>query len=140
MTGTSKSIVAISTESGSALETGIAPLTGNIIHLKVECDFANRADTARFYHSSDGRQWTTIGKPLKMIYTLPHFMGYRFALFNYATKTAGGFVDFDYFRLGDQISAANLSSVYNHSVRDVKQAGLESADAHLSGSKRSPSR
>jgi len=101
MTGTSKSIVAIGTESGSAVETEIAPLTGNIIHLKVECDFNNRADTARFYHSSDGRQWTAIGKPLKMIYTLPHFMGYRFALFNYATKTAGGFVDFDHFRLGD---------------------------------------
>nr|WP_242954184.1 dockerin type I domain-containing protein [Clostridium puniceum] len=27
------------------------------------------------------------------------FIGYRFALFNYATKAAGGFVDFDYFRI-----------------------------------------
>jgi len=43
--------------------------------------------------------WTAIGKPLQMAYTLPHFMGYRFALFNYATKTEGGFVDFDYFRV-----------------------------------------
>jgi hypothetical protein len=30
---------------------------------------------------------------------MPHFMGYRFGLFNYATKTPGGFVDFDWFRI-----------------------------------------
>ena len=40
-----------------------------------------------------------------MTYTLPHFMGYRFGLFNYATKTAGGFVDFDYFRVSDRIGS-----------------------------------
>ena len=34
-------------------------------------------------------------------------MGYRFALFNYATKTAGGFVDFDYFRVGNKLTTAN---------------------------------
>jgi hypothetical protein len=27
-------------------------------------------------------------------------MGYRFALFFYSTKTAGGRVDFDYYRIG----------------------------------------
>ena len=31
---------------------------------------------------------------------MPHFMGYRFGLFNYATKTPGGYVDFDWFRAG----------------------------------------
>jgi beta-xylosidase len=76
-----------------------------VVYLKVECDFRNRADTARFFHSADGTQWTAIGKPLRMTYTLPHFMGYRFALFNYATKDAGGSVDFDYFRVGDEISS-----------------------------------
>jgi hypothetical protein len=39
-----------------------------------------------------------------MAYTLPHFMGYRFGLFNYATKQAGGSVDFDYFHISDNIS------------------------------------
>jgi hypothetical protein len=38
-----------------------------------------------------------------MAYTLPHFMGYRFGLFNFATKTAGGFVDFDYYRVSDEL-------------------------------------
>jgi hypothetical protein len=30
-------------------------------------------------------------------------MGYRFGLFNFATKTAGGYADFDYFRVGEKI-------------------------------------
>jgi len=34
-----------------------------------------------------------------MAYTIPQFIGYRFALFNYATKTTGGLVDFDWFRV-----------------------------------------
>ncbi|WP_455610241.1 beta-xylosidase family glycoside hydrolase [Bacteroides sp.] len=29
-------------------------------------------------------------------------MGYRFGLFNYATKTSEGYVDFDYFRINDK--------------------------------------
>ncbi len=46
-----------------------------------------------------------LGKPLQMVYTLPHFIGYRFGLFNFATKSTGGSVDFDYFRPGDTINA-----------------------------------
>ena len=38
-----------------------------------------------------------------MSYTLPHFMGYRYGLFAYATKTPGGFADFDFFRINDRI-------------------------------------
>ncbi len=83
------------------------PLSQDVVYLKVECDFRDQADRARFFHSIDGQQWTAIGKPLRMTYTLPHFMGYRFALFNYATKSAGGFVDFDYFRVSDKIITAN---------------------------------
>jgi hypothetical protein len=65
----------------------------------VECDFKNRTDRAYFYYSTDGHTWISLGKPLHMAYTLPHFMGYRFALFHYATTITGGAVDFDYFRV-----------------------------------------
>jgi len=34
-----------------------------------------------------------------MIYAIPHFMGYRFGLFNYATEHPGGYADFDWFRI-----------------------------------------
>jgi hypothetical protein len=37
-----------------------------------------------------------------MSYTLPHFMGYRFGLFNYATKQTGGFADFDWFKIEEK--------------------------------------
>ena len=74
------------------------------VYFKIECDFKEEKDRAYFYYSLDGRAWKTIGHPVKMRYTIPHFMGYRFALFNYATKKIGGYVDFDYFRIGDRMT------------------------------------
>jgi len=96
-----KSIVMVSAQADSAEEPESVPVAQNTVYLKAHCDFKDRADKAMFFYSLDGKEWTSIGKPLKMAYTLPHFMGYRFALFNYATSTPGGFVDFDYFRIGD---------------------------------------
>jgi beta-xylosidase len=105
--GAAKWIVMVSAESGSPVEVERVQLTQNVVYLKLECDFRDRADSARSFHSIDGKQWTVIGKPLRMTYTLPHFMGYRFALFNDAMKTAGGFVDFGYFRVSDKIMTAD---------------------------------
>jgi beta-xylosidase len=103
MTGDAKSIIMVSAESESPVELANIPLTQNTVFLKVDCDFEKRTDKAYFSYSLDGQTWTTIGKPLQMAYTFPHFMGYRFALFNYAAKTAGGFADFDYFRVSNRI-------------------------------------
>jgi beta-xylosidase len=105
--GGTNSIVMVSAKTGSPVEVQSVPLTGKTVFLKAECDFKNRADTAYFFSSLDGKLWTQIGSELKMTYTLPHFMGYRFGLFNYATKTAGGFADFDFFRVSDTIARAN---------------------------------
>ncbi|WP_336773004.1 glycoside hydrolase family 43 protein [Paenibacillus sp. MMO-58] len=71
---------------------------GNEIHVRIDFDFRDSIDLASFYYSADGEEWTSIGSPLQMKYTLDHFMGYRIGLFNYATKQSGGYVDFDYFR------------------------------------------
>lgn len=71
---------------------------GDQIYLKIDFQFANSEDIARFYYSENGETWKTIGETLHMQYKLEHFMGYRFGLFNYATKQAGGFVDYDFFR------------------------------------------
>ncbi|UOQ77350.1 glycoside hydrolase 43 family protein [Hymenobacter sp. 5516J-16] len=96
-----KSIVMISAETEKPVELQRLPLTQNTVYFKAECDFTERKDVATFYYSLDGKAWKAIGAPLKMAYTLPHFMGYRFGLFTYATKTAGGYADFDYFRIAD---------------------------------------
>jgi len=98
------SIVMVSAELGSPVVAERVPLNQKQVYLKAEADFNDRRDVATFYYSLDGKQWKKIGSQLKMDYTLPHFMGYRFGLFNYATKTPGGYVDFDYFHVEDRIS------------------------------------
>ncbi|MDO3386818.1 glycoside hydrolase 43 family protein [Gilvimarinus sp. SDUM040013] len=74
-------------------------LAQSIVYLQIRADFRDLNDTATFWYSLDGADWSPIGTPLKMKYTLPHFMGYRFALFNYATQTPGGRADFDFYRI-----------------------------------------
>jgi beta-xylosidase len=69
------------------------------VYLKVDCDFTDKRDEAVFSYSLDGQDWKPFGNTLHMKYTLTHFMGARFALFNYASKQSGGYVDFDYFRI-----------------------------------------
>jgi beta-xylosidase len=100
-------LVMVSAESGKAVELQRVPLLQNTVYLKAECDFNNRKDIGYFYFSLDGKNWTAIGSQLKMEYTLPHFVGYRFGLFNYASKTTGGFVDFNYFHIANQMSQSN---------------------------------
>jgi beta-xylosidase len=105
--GEAKSVVMVSAESNAPVEVESVPLAGKTVFLKLDCDFKDRVDKAYFFYRLDGGAWKAVGKPLRMTYTLPHFMGYRYALFNYATKIAGGSVDFDYFRVSDKIAAAN---------------------------------
>lgn len=104
MEGKTKSIVMVNTKDDKPVEVAKIPVSQKVVHLRIDCDYrpineGSRKDTAYFYYSLDGENWEPIGEPLKMFYTLPHFMGYRFGLFNFATKTAGGYVDFDYFRI-----------------------------------------
>jgi beta-xylosidase len=106
-TGEAKSVVMVRVESEGAVEVESVPLPAQTVFLKVDCDFRDRTDQARFFYSLDGVKWIAIGKPLQMVYTLPHFMGYRFALFHYATKTPGGLVDFDYFRVSNRTTGAH---------------------------------
>jgi beta-xylosidase len=102
--GGARSVVMVSAESGSPVELQRIPLTQSTVYLKADCDFKDRADKGYFYFSLDGTSWTKIGAVLQMSYTIPHFMGYRFGLFNYATKSPGGFVDFDFFHISDKIA------------------------------------
>lgn len=96
-----KFMVMVSSESGSVVELERVPVNQKMVYLKAACDFRDLADLAKFYYSLDGKTWNPIGSKLKMEYTLPHFMGYRFGLFNYATKETGGFADFDWFRINN---------------------------------------
>lgn len=90
-----KSIVMIE----ASAEQASTPLNQDLVYLKADCNFKDREDMARFFYSLDGKSWIPIGSNLKMEYTIPHFMGYRYALFHYATKKAGGYTDFDWFKI-----------------------------------------
>jgi beta-xylosidase len=105
MEGGKRSLVMVSGATGTAVELGRVALDQNVVYLKAECDFRDRTDKGYFYYSIDGKSWTKIGGVLQMEYTLPHFMGYRFGLFNWATTAAGGWVEFDYLRIGEKIEA-----------------------------------
>ena len=99
-------------------EVASVPLDGDIAYLRVEVDVApvnapaedeyklnvQRKDQSYFYYSTDGKTWTRIGNSIRMPYSMPHFMGYRFGIFDFSTKEAGGSVDVDYFRIGTELS------------------------------------
>lgn len=82
----------------------------SIVYLKAVCDFTpwdnptyenipKNNDAVTFFWSLDGENWNPLGSPMFMPYSIPHFTGYRFALFAYSTKTPGGHADFDFFRI-----------------------------------------
>lgn len=103
--GKAKYVYMVSNKTDKPTELQSIPLSKNKIYLKIECDFRNQTDVARFFYSLDGKKWNVIGGSLKMEYTLmEHFMGYRFGLYNYSSKNPGGYADFDYFRISDKIS------------------------------------
>lgn len=114
--GGQKSIVMVSNGGRGAQEVASVPFSGKIAYFRVECDLSpnansnpinlnpGRKDRSYFYYSLDGKTWTRIGNAISMPYSMPHFMGYRFTIFNFATKAAGGYVDVDYYRIGNILS------------------------------------
>ena len=80
-------------------------LSSRPLFLRIDGDFqAGHNDVANFYYSLDGEKWEKIGTTnYRMVFDYRRFfMGSKFAIFNYATKKTGGYVDvdvFDYQRL-----------------------------------------
>ena len=79
------------------------PLTQDKVWLRIDYIFTPQegdkygADTAFMSWSLDGESWTQLPDTLQMRYTLDLFTGYRSALYNYSTRSTGGYADFDYF-------------------------------------------
>ncbi|SHG61869.1 Beta-xylosidase [Fibrobacter sp. UWH9] len=107
-----KGMVAITKESGSykvVMYSGTKDgekreasenLSGSKVYLRVDFDIPVDKGTASFYYSEDGSSWKKIGTNVSLSFDLHMFVGNRFGLFNWATKTAGGSVDFDWFKIG----------------------------------------
>lgn len=75
-----------------------APMQGNTVYFITLA--SNSTKKATFQYSFDGQTYTQLGNELTMRFSLKIFTGNKFGIFNYATRQTGGFVDFDYFRMG----------------------------------------
>ncbi|NNV57949.1 glycoside hydrolase family 43 protein [Limnovirga soli] len=60
---------------------------------------SNSTGKASFAYSINNKNFTTLGDELSMLFNLKIFTGNKFCLFNYATKSTGGYVDIDWFRI-----------------------------------------
>lgn len=70
------------------------------VWLRCHADFRHGHDLATFAYSTDGKTFHSIGQPVKMVFNYRQmFMGSRYAIFNYATRQTGGYVDVDSFDL-----------------------------------------
>ena len=79
-------------------EYGRVKLDADVVELKACCDFRDNIDEAELFYKKD-EEWVKLGITVKMLYTIGHFMGYRFELCSFATKESGGYADFDYYRV-----------------------------------------
>jgi beta-xylosidase len=68
----------------------------NTIYLQASAIYGT--GKASFAYSLDNKKFTYLGNELSMRFNLSVFTGNKFCLFNYTTKSTGGFVDFDWFR------------------------------------------
>jgi len=81
----------------NGLETSSTLFKGSTIYLQAIAHYGS--GQATFTYGTDGKKFTAFGNKLDMRFNLSVFTGNKFCLFNYATKTPGGYVDFDWFRM-----------------------------------------
>jgi Beta-xylosidase len=72
-------------------------INASVVRLKVEVDFENMKDEARFFYW-DSKAWVQIGCTKKLYFKIDHFTGCRFGLFAYSTKEVGGKARFREFK------------------------------------------
>jgi beta-xylosidase len=85
---------------GTGSEAASADVSGGKVWLRMTADIRpgpNRQ--ARFFYSTDGAAFTELGPAFTMTNAWQFFMGYRFAIFNYATQALGGSVSVESFAL-----------------------------------------
>lgn len=82
---------------GKVIEVPVENFTHDKLWIRARA--MDREFTARFYYSTDGKNFCPVGNTLKMGLGLP-WTANRFALFNFTTKEEGtdGFADFNWFR------------------------------------------
>ncbi|KAF9888503.1 hypothetical protein FE257_008610 [Aspergillus nanangensis] len=74
--------------------TATAPITQTKVWLRVSMDAAAAGShQAKFFYSLDGSSFTQLGTAYTLTTDYLFFMGYRYGIFNYASKALGGSID-----------------------------------------------
>ncbi|KAK6542940.1 hypothetical protein TWF694_006878 [Orbilia ellipsospora] len=88
------------TTSSTGSENAGATITGTKVWLRIYADIRpGGTRTATFSYSTDGNTFTNLGSGLVLNNAWQFFIGYRFGIFNYATKALGGSVKVDSFTM-----------------------------------------
>ncbi|TAN19116.1 MAG: glycosyl hydrolase 43 family protein [Chitinophagaceae bacterium] len=88
-----------------------AAIKANTIYLRVSADYGT--SKASFSYSLDNKHFISLGKDWIMRFSLSIFTGNKICLFNYATQTLGGYVDFDWFRMHPGRQADEINRIKN---------------------------
>jgi beta-xylosidase len=81
------------TTTGTGTEAAGATVTGGTIWLRAAADIRpGSGRTATFSYSTDGTTFRSLGPAFTLNNNWQFFMGYRFGIFNYATRALGGSV------------------------------------------------
>ena len=76
------------------VELARIPLKRGKVYLRIDGTFGRPRDLATFSYSLDGKHYHAVGQPVRMSFDYRRmFMGSKFAIFNYATRQTGGYVD-----------------------------------------------
>ncbi|KAI5795167.1 glycosyl hydrolase [Geopyxis carbonaria] len=89
LTGLTMDSAWATTSVGSVVANATVPAGGEV-WLRVVGDITPNAGSGVFSYSLDGETWTQLGGTWVMKNDWHFFMGYRFGVFNYATKALGG--------------------------------------------------
>ncbi|HWO68202.1 MAG TPA: glycoside hydrolase, partial [Umezawaea sp.] len=85
---------------GTGTEVASADLSGTRIWLRANADIRpGSGRQARFSYSTDGTTFTSLGSGFTLNNAWQFFMGYRFGVFNHATRALGGAVTVQRFEL-----------------------------------------
>jgi beta-xylosidase len=81
------------TTASTGSEAGSASISGGKIWLRITVDISPGTNRqGKFSYSTDGNTFTSLGSALTLNNNWQFFMGYRFAMFNFATTALGGSV------------------------------------------------
>lgn len=101
-----------------------AELTSDIIYLRANTNYTTNA-CSYYYSYQPTSGYVKWGVTMNMGYTLEHFVGQRYYIFNYSTVATGGYVDVDWFTTEVTIPVDDFAQLDAEEVIVPAEDGVE---------------